>query len=400
MKILCRLAILGFVYGLFPAGLSAAELRLTALPTQGSYPLTVSFQAVIMDADRRDPDLYCLDEDWDFDHVRFFERRDCPPFEDGTEIDINYSTTHTFDEPGTYRVRLALRRGDELVLRADAWVRVLSVQEGDDESRSVDIMNVPVRAEVSDLLRSPGEYTFRTVIVKGRLDSYGSLDSYVIRDRRWYEQSIVVVFRSLGPAGIPVGDDVEVMGQFRTTESAGGMTGDSRGLAPSGNAYIIARSVDSLEYDLKRPSDFPPSSELPPPKPVAPKVPTGAPPELVFTLPLDEEQGIDLDTEFRLQFSEDMDPESFEGNVALRYGDEVGTPEPAVELDYDVVSRTLTVRAPRLEPGREVNLILFEGIIDDVGVPLASTLTSRRSSIDARTGRRKALLLTFYTRSP
>jgi hypothetical protein len=127
-------------------------------------------------------------------------------------------------------------------------------------------------------------------------------------------------------------------------------------------------------------------------------VPPGSPPEVVFTLPMDEEQGIDLDTEFKIQFSEDMAPESFSGNVSIQYA--VGTfSEPKVSFDYDGLSRTLTIRSETLVSGQRIQIILYEGIVGKNGLPLKpAVFLSRRAAMDPRSGRRKALTLTYITR--
>jgi hypothetical protein len=247
--------------------------------------------------------------------------------------------------------------------------------------------------EVSELLRSSIEYEYRTIIVKGKLETL-NVDDYVLRDRRSLDQSIRVVFLSASTLAIPVGDEVEVTGVLRV--SATGLETESSMREPPRGMYIDVRSIDSLAYDV-RPSDIEPSTELSSPKAKTPPAPSGPPPEVVFTLPLDQEQGIDLDTEFRIQFSEDMYPASFEGNVALQYANQQES-TPEVELNYDVLSRTLVVKSATLKPAQEIRLILYEGIVDENGVPLLPVLLSRRASMDRRTGRRKVLTLTYFTR--
>jgi hypothetical protein len=373
------------------------RLGLIAVPRYGPFPLTVQFQAQIHDADDQDPDLYCLDADWDFDHIRFFDRRDCPPFEEGTKIQQRYSTSHTFELPGTYRVRLTLRRGDDMVLRDEVWIRVsLAKDEDASGSSSIDITSTPIRAEVSDLLRSPVEYMYRPIIVKGTIGNLSGVGSLVLHDRRSWEETIRV--RTFGVQGtlVPGGDEVEVAGRLVVVDTVNTRS-DSSLLEPPEGIFIEAQSIDSLEYDVKALADLEPLAELPPPKPKRSKGPSGPPPEVVFTLPLDQEVGIGLDTEFRIQFSDDMNPHSFAGNVVLEYTDE-NEPPVSVELSYDKLSRTLAVKPETLLPAREVRLIIFGGVVNEDGVPLTSTLRSRRASMDRRSGRVKALALTFFTR--
>lgn len=188
--------------------LAKPNLELVAIPDEGEAPLTVQFLASIRSADDRDPHLYCLDADWDFDVVRFIERQDCPPFEDGETIQRSYSAVHTFERSGTYRVRLGLRQGEEVVLRDEVWVEVheptTSLAGSDGE---------PVRAEVSDLIFSPTRYNKKVVRAKGWLDR-GRL-----RDRKTHS-TVNVGLPDFAPAGATGdlrslwGREVEVEGIF------------------------------------------------------------------------------------------------------------------------------------------------------------------------------------------
>jgi hypothetical protein len=104
----------------------------------------------------------------------------------------------------------------------------------------------------------------------------------------------------------------------------------------------------------------------------------GPPPEVTFSIPLDGERGIPLDTEFQVQFSNDMDPASFNRNVDLLYADDDGTgnPFPDLEIHYESVNRTLVVRPGKnIEPQREIQLILYEGIRDEDGQLLVAAPT-------------------------
>jgi hypothetical protein len=371
------------------------RLGLIAVPRYGPFPLTVQFQGQIYDADEHDPALYCLDADWDFDHTRFFDRKDCPPYEEGSTIRKSYATSHTFELPGTYRVRLSLRRGEDTVLMDEVWIRVsLAKDENAPGSTSIDITSTPIRAEVSDLLQNPVDYLYRLVIVKGKLGTLAGIGGFVIHDRRSWEKTIRVVVLGGYTATAPVGDEVEVTGRLRASTAANTRVDEFRPLEPPEDIVIEAQSIASLEYDVKAPEDSEPLTELAPPRPSRS---TGPPPEVLFTLPLDQERGIDLDTTFQIQFSDDMNPQSFAGNVVLEYVDE-NEPSPEVELSYDEMSRTLSVQPERLLPAREVRLIIFDGVVNEDGVPLVPILRSRRASLDRRSGRMKALSLTFFTR--
>ena len=98
-----------------------------------------------------------------------------------------------------------------------------------------------------------------------------------------------------------------------------------------------------------------------------------APPEVIFTVPLNGERGVPLGSDFRIQFSKDMNQASFDRNIDLLYVDDVGdeNPFPDMRVSYDAHSRSLVViPGKRLAPGREIHLILYEGIRDDGDRPL------------------------------
>lgn len=111
-------------------------------------------------------------------------------------------------------------------------------------------------------------------------------------------------------------------------------------------------------------------AQAPPPPPERPK----RPPVVVFALPLDGDSEIPADSRFAVQFSNDMDEESFTGKVVLRYAGPVrpGDREfDGLRLGYDGGRRALLVDpGDRLRPGRQLELILLSGIVDSDGLPL------------------------------
>jgi Bacterial Ig-like domain len=107
-----------------------------------------------------------------------------------------------------------------------------------------------------------------------------------------------------------------------------------------------------------------------PPPPEKPKVP----PVVVFSLPLDGDREVPRAIRFQVQFNKDMNEESFQDRVVLRYA---GRPQPgdreftAVRLTYDGGHRALVVDpGDVLRPGRVVELLLLPGIVDMEGMPL------------------------------
>jgi hypothetical protein len=108
----------------------------------------------------------------------------------------------------------------------------------------------------------------------------------------------------------------------------------------------------------------------PAPPPPRPKLP----PVVVFSLPLDGERDVPSTGLFKVQFSKDMDEDSFRGHVIFRYA---GPRLPGdrefvgLKVSYDGGRRALIVDpGDVLRPGRVVELRLLSGIIDMDGLPL------------------------------
>ncbi|MGE5125458.1 MAG: Ig-like domain-containing protein [Betaproteobacteria bacterium] len=130
-------------------------------------------------------------------------------------------------------------------------------------------------------------------------------------------------------------------------------------------------TLDAAEVSLTRePGPAVQAAQPPPPPPPRP----AKPPVVVFSLPLDGEREVPVNTVFQVQFSRDMEEHSFKGRVVLRYA---GRPQPgdrdldAVKVSYDLGLRTLKIDpGDLLRPGRVVEILLLPGIVDLDGVPL------------------------------
>ncbi len=130
-------------------------------------------------------------------------------------------------------------------------------------------------------------------------------------------------------------------------------------------------TLDAVDVSLTR-EPGPAVQAAQPPTPPPPR--PAKPPVVVFSLPLDGEREVPMNTVFQVQFSRDMEETSFKGRVVLRYA---GRPQPgdrdldAVKVSYDLGLRTLKVDpGDLLRPGRVVEILLLPGIVDLDGVPL------------------------------
>ena len=120
----------------------------------------------------------------------------------------------------------------------------------------------------------------------------------------------------------------------------------------------------------------------PPKKPAGPAIPVDTrhapPPEVIFTTPLEGDTDVPSDTTVRIQFSRDMDPDSFEGQVRIRYATaasvDAADTDPAVtdfEVEYLGRNRVLLIRfVEEIERFRTLHVELLEGITATDGVPI------------------------------
>jgi len=145
-------------------------------------------------------------------------------------------------------------------------------------------------------------------------------------------------------------------------------------LQVTGRVSVEGRVVTIEAIDVvlsKAPSANPQAqAQPPPPPPPRPK----KPPVVVFSLPLDGEREVPPDSTFQVQFSKDMDEQSFKDRVLFRYA---GRSQPgdnsldAMRVSYDGGLRALQVDpGDMLRPGRVVELLLLPGIVDLDGLPL------------------------------
>lgn len=99
------------------------------------------------------------------------------------------------------------------------------------------------------------------------------------------------------------------------------------------------------------------------------------PPEVIFSAPMANDIDVPPDGNVRVQFSRDMDAESFEGRVRARYGQGAAAAEGAeipVTIGYRGRNRVLEVRFEQeLERFQSVTVELLDGISANDGTPLA-----------------------------
>lgn len=100
----------------------------------------------------------------------------------------------------------------------------------------------------------------------------------------------------------------------------------------------------------------------------------GPPPNVIFSAPLPDDTDVPPDTTVRVQFSSDMDPDSFEGCVSVSYVGRGAAPDSgsiAFETVYRPRNRVLEIRFDeQLEVFRTLDVRLLDGITATDGQPL------------------------------
>jgi hypothetical protein len=106
------------------------------------------------------------------------------------------------------------------------------------------------------------------------------------------------------------------------------------------------------------------------------RVPAGPPPEVLFSIPVDEEIAVSTGTNVRIQFSRNVDPATLEGRVRASYqpsrGAQAADDLIEISIDYRPATRVLEVTfIAGLEPFSIVQIDLLEGILGTDEQPLA-----------------------------
>jgi hypothetical protein len=117
-----------------------------------------------------------------------------------------------------------------------------------------------------------------------------------------------------------------------------------------------------------------PPAALPTPEPTP--TPPPKPPVVVFALPLDGDAEVPPNGRFQIQFSRDMNEDSFKSRVLIRYAPPIRPGDRAFDgakMLYDGGRRALTVDpGDVLRPGRVVEILLLPGIVDLDGLELVA----------------------------
>ena len=264
-------------------------------------------------------------------------------------------------------------------------------EESDIEDPDILVSDV-LQVDLRELVKEPEKYTDREIAVLGKFRGNNLYGDLSIRDKRTPRDFVIKTANAaIWVTGRrPRGKGFKLDARKRRDTGKWLMViGTTWKYEPTGTYYLRAAKVEIAE----KPDD----KDLTPVKVVhEKKLKLGPPPEVTFSLPLAGERGIPLDSVFHVQFSNDMKRESFNRNVDLLYFDDdgIGNPFPELEVSYDDSNRTLKVLPnKRLEPGKDIRLILYDAIEDDDGQKIVPDPSAGEIEAGA------AVILTFATAS-
>jgi len=250
--------------------------------------------------------------------------------------------------------------------------------QGPPERMSSDALKKAVPVSLESLVTSPGKHDGTLVRVVGMFrgkNLYGDLPSRSARESGdWVikDDAFAVWISGKKPKGRGFQLDASLK---RDTNKWIAVVG--RPTTVKGVVYIEAADVSVTTAPSATAQAAPP-----PPPPERPKFP----PVIVFAMPLDGESEVPPDSRFVVQFSKDMDEESFAGHVLLRYAGPVRPgdyPLNATKLTYDAGRRALIVDpGVVLGAGRQLELVLLPGIRDAEGISLIPRGTSGQDVTD------------------
>jgi hypothetical protein len=103
-----------------------ASLSLKASPTIVFSPARIVVSAELKGGADDSDELYCPSLEWDWgDGTKSESNVDCEPFEAGkSTIQRRFTTSHTYEMAGSYRVQLRLKRGSKILLGGHVSLQV------------------------------------------------------------------------------------------------------------------------------------------------------------------------------------------------------------------------------------------------------------------------------------
>ena len=349
-----------------PAPGAAQSRHATTLDAIDEHPFFFHGQQIIVVTDAVSEEVltWLVNDD---DSVRLLAF-DVPPPPDGVRERLQVIGTFydvgRLDEDDRRLAGLPIRRISETLLRKPWPARgelPLVV------ATSSQPATTPSATTLRSIVLDPGRYLDEGVTVIGRFrgrNLYGDLPE-APDESRWD-----FVLRSADAAAWVVGREPKGDG-FELDVTARVDTG--RWLEVTG-AVRVEDGMVLVEAGALALSE--PVAERPPPAAVV-ETRRLPPPEVIFSAPLADDVDVRQDTAVRIQFSRDMDPDSFDGRIRVAYtrpGGARGDTDAAdilFEIAYRGRNRVLEIRFDReLERFRSVTVELLDGVTANDGTPL------------------------------
>jgi hypothetical protein len=102
------------------------SLSLKATPAVSFAPARVVVVAEVKGGADDNEEFYCPTVEWEWgDFTTSTAEADCEPYEPGkSQIRRRYTVEHQFKNPGSFRIRLMLKKGTKVIANANALVQV------------------------------------------------------------------------------------------------------------------------------------------------------------------------------------------------------------------------------------------------------------------------------------
>jgi len=103
-----------------------ANLTVRATPALSFSPARIVASADLTGGVDAEEELYCPEAEWDWGDGTFSSAtQDCEPFEAGkSEVRRHWTSEHTYETQGNYRLQLTLKRGKKSIVAGNTTVQV------------------------------------------------------------------------------------------------------------------------------------------------------------------------------------------------------------------------------------------------------------------------------------
>ena len=107
-------------------GTKKPSLSLKVTPAVTFAPARIVVVAEVKGGAENNEEFYCPTVEWEWgDFTTSTAEADCEPYDaDKSQIRRRYTVEHQFKNPGTFRIRLLLKKGDKVIASSNTQVQV------------------------------------------------------------------------------------------------------------------------------------------------------------------------------------------------------------------------------------------------------------------------------------